>query len=124
MPMKYLTIEQRERLQKDLQDLSARLRSEIAEHRRLANHSQETDDDAVANLEGDLDVAELMRDAKELEDVEAALKRIHEPGFGVCADCEEEIAFTRLAASPAARRCIACQASHERRSGGGGAPRL
>jgi len=122
--MKYLTIEQRERLQKDLRDLAARLHSEIAEHRKLANHSQETDDDAVADLEGDLDIADLTRDTKELEAVDAALKRIHEPGFGVCADCEEEIPFTRLAASPASTRCVACQARHERATGGGAAPRL
>lgn len=122
--MKYLTIEQRERLQKELQDLAARLRSEIAAHRKLANHSQETDDDAVADLEGDLDIADLTRDAKELEAVEAALKRIHEPGFGVCAACEEEIPFTRLAASPASPRCVACQAKHERASGAASAPRL
>lgn len=121
--MKYLTIEQRERLQKDLDALATRLRSEIAEHRKLANHSQETDDDAVADLEGDLDIADLTRDAKELEAVEAALKRIHEPGFGVCADCDEEIPFTRLAASPASTRCVACQAKHERATGGT-APRL
>lgn len=122
--MKYLTIEQRERLQKDLQALASRLRSEIAAHRKLANHSQETDDDAVADLEGDLDIAELERDAQELEAVEAALKRIHEPGFGVCADCEEEIPFTRLAASPASARCVPCQAKHERASGSAPAPRL
>lgn len=122
--MKYLTIEQRERLQKDLQALASRLRSEIAAQRKLANHSQETDDDAVADLEGDLDIAELERDAQELEAVEAALKRIHEPGFGVCADCEEEIPFTRLAASPASARCVPCQAKHERASGSAPAPRL
>jgi DnaK suppressor protein len=122
--MKYLTIEQRERLHKDLQDLATRLRSEIAEHRKLANHSQETDDDAVADLEGDLDIADLERDAKELEAVEAALKRIHEPGFGVCADCGEEVPFTRLAASPASMRCVSCQAKRERASGSAPAPRL
>lgn len=122
--MKYLTIEQRERLQQDLQNLAARLRSEIAEHRKLANHSHETDDDAVADLEGDLDIADLTRDTKELQAVEAALKRIHEPGFGVCADCEEEVPFTRLAANPAATRCVPCQAKHEHATGGGRAPRL
>ncbi len=122
--MKYLTIEQRERLQAQLQGLAARLRAEIAEHRRLANHRQETDDDAVADLEGDLDIADLERDVKELASVEAALARIHEPGFGTCADCEEEIAFTRLAANPAATRCVPCQAKHERATGGGSAPRL
>lgn len=122
--MKYLTIEQRERLQKDLNALAARLRSEIAAHRKLANHSQETDDDAVADLEGDLDIADLERDVKELAAVERALTRIHEPGFGVCADCGEEIAFTRLAANPAATRCVPCQAKHERATGGGSAPRL
>lgn len=122
--MKYLTIEQRERLQQELQALAARLRGEIAEHRNLANHSQETDDDAVADLEADLDIADLERDAKELEAVQAALMRIHEPGFGVCASCEEEIPFTRLAANPAATRCIACQAAHERATGAARAPRL
>lgn len=122
--MKYLTIEQRERLQRELQDLASRLRSEIGAHRKLANHSQETDDDAVADLEGDLDIADLERDAKELEAVEAALKRIHEPAFGVCADCGDEIPFTRLAASPAATRCVSCQAAHERATGSARAPRL
>lgn len=122
--MKYLTIEQRERLRSQLQDLAVRLRAEIAEHRKLANHSQETDDDAVADLEGDLDIADLTRDTKELEAVEGALKRIHEPGFGVCADCADEIPFTRLAASPASTRCVPCQAKHERATGGGSAPRL
>lgn len=122
--MKYLTIEQRERLRKELQATAARLRSEIAAHRKLANHSQETDDDAVADLEGDIEIAELERDAKELEAVERALARLHEPGFGICAECDEEIPFSRLAASPAATRCVACQAKHERATGGGTAPRL
>ncbi|MGQ0509766.1 MAG: TraR/DksA family transcriptional regulator [Betaproteobacteria bacterium] len=122
--MKYLTIEQRERLQRDLQNLAERLRAEFAGRRKLANHSQETDDDAVADLEGDLDIADLERDAKALEAVEAALKRIHEPGFGVCADCEEDIPFARLAANPASMRCIACQTKHERATGAALAPKL
>jgi RNA polymerase-binding transcription factor DksA len=41
--------------------------------------------------------------------VERALERLHEPEYGVCADCGEDIPYARLAASPFATRCTACQ---------------
>jgi DnaK suppressor protein len=39
--------------------------------------------------------------------------------FGLCADCEEEIAPKRLALIPYASRCAACQAKAEPRLGAG-----
>lgn len=37
-----------------------------------------------------------------------ALARIDEPGFGLCEECDEEIALNRLLAMPEATLCIHC----------------
>jgi len=44
-----------------------------------------------------------------LHEVEDALERIADGSYGTCIDCEEPIAEKRLAARPAAPRCIPCQ---------------
>lgn len=116
--MRYLTLEQREKLQVWLKLRAAVLRREITEALRgsgseaaigLANHLEEADDEAVADLETATEVAEIERDVRELREVERALERLHEPEYGVCADCGEDIPYARLAASPFATRCTACQ---------------
>jgi len=121
--VRYLTIEQRETLQSWLNFRAAVLRREIAVALRrsgneqamsLANHLEEIDDQAVADLESGIEIAEIERDVRELREVEGALGRLHEPEYGVCADCGSEIPFSRLSASPTATRCIACQRRAER----------
>lgn len=121
--MRYLTIEQRETLQSWLNFRAAVLRREIAAALRrsgneravsLANHLEEIDDEAVADLESSIEIAEIERDVRELREVERALARLHEPEYGVCADCGSEIPFSRLSASPTATRCITCQRRAER----------
>jgi RNA polymerase-binding transcription factor len=123
--MRYLTIEQREALQRQLGERARDLRGEIAASLRrsgldavvrLANHLEEIDDDAVADLESSIEIAEIERDVRELREVEGALKRLHEPEYGVCVDCGADIPFSRLSASPSATRCIACQRGVEERS--------
>ena len=99
--MRYFTIEQRESLQRQLEARAAALREEVGE-------------DVGADLNAEPEAAALERDVEELRAVEAALARIHQPDFGLCVDCGGEIPFSRLAASPVANRCIACQARHER----------
>lgn len=51
--------------------------------------------------------------AAELARIEAALRRIEETPdeFGLCLECEEEIAEGRLAAMPFVERCVECQAA-------------
>ena len=75
--MHYFTLEQRETLQRELEQRAAALR---------------------AASEGE-----------ELRAVESALARLHQPEFGVCVDCEADIPFARLQASPTALRCPACE---------------
>jgi RNA polymerase-binding transcription factor len=127
----YFTIAQREALQAQLERRGAELREEIAAALRatggeraegLANHLEEIDDQPVADLESAIEIAALEREVRELREIEAARRRLHEPDFGLCADCEAEIPYTRLSANPTALRCVACQTLRER--GAAPSPRL
>jgi RNA polymerase-binding transcription factor DksA len=55
-------------------------------------------------------LAELMRERSAEPGMEAALKRVHTPGFGVCESCEADIPFAQLRANPLLTRCPRCQA--------------
>lgn len=46
-----------------------------------------------------------------LAEVETALRKLDEGGYGVCEGCGNEIQPARLEAMPAARFCIACASS-------------
>ncbi len=96
----YFTIQQRETLQRQLEERAAVLREEIGEESR-------------ADLNSEPEAAELELDVAELRAVEASLARLHEPDFGLCVDCDAEIPYARLSANPTAIRCLACQTQHE-----------
>ena len=123
-----LTPEQREELEKSLNARADVLRSAAAEAldqpgdgtRALVNHSEETDDDAIVDLESALDVAALERDSLELRAIEAALARLHTSTYGECVECASNIPFARLQATPTAIRCTPCQSIHERTHAGTG----
>ena len=51
----------------------------------------------------------LERGSKNLTQIDVAIKRIDRGEFGMCLDCEEEIAPKRLAALPWAAYCLHCQ---------------
>ena len=53
-------------------------------------------------------VALLAQARQRLADVDAALARRAEGGYGVCERCGRPIGAERLAARPAARTCISC----------------
>ncbi|CAA9224421.1 MAG: hypothetical protein AVDCRST_MAG52-680 [uncultured Blastococcus sp.] len=53
-------------------------------------------------------VALLDQARRRLADVDAALARRADGGYGTCESCGRSIAPERLAARPAARTCIAC----------------
>jgi DnaK suppressor protein len=48
-------------------------------------------------------------DLKLLREVEAALRRIEQSTYGVCAACDEPISAKRLEAVPWAKFCVRCQ---------------
>jgi DnaK suppressor protein len=59
--------------------------------------------------ERDLAICNIDRGSRQLRDVRAALRRIHDGSFGVCEECEEKIQPKRLIAIPWAPLCIHCQ---------------
>jgi DnaK suppressor protein len=50
-----------------------------------------------------------------LDKIEKALQKIEAGTFGVCEDCEEEIAAKRLEARPETTLCIQCKENQERK---------
>ena len=53
------------------------------------------------------------RRRQRLLDIEAALERINEDGYGDCFECGELIKPARLAADPTATLCISCAEAQE-----------
>jgi DnaK suppressor protein len=85
-------------------------------HREAITIEQSPDqlDEIQTASERDLAISQIDRQSKQLRDVRAALCRIRDGGFGICEQCEEDIAPKRLAAIPWASLCIVCQEAEER----------
>ena len=64
--------------------------------------------------ERDFAMEALDRESLRSREIRAALDRIDNGSFGICLNCEEEIAARRLAAVPWAALCIICQEVAER----------
>lgn len=99
--------------------LIAEIRADVARieddrHADLAGEVRDAGDESIAELIADIGIADLRRDAAELRDLDAALARITGGQYGVCVDCNENIALERLKAQPAAARCIRCQGLFEK----------
>ncbi len=50
----------------------------------------------------------------ELDEIDAAQKRLAAGTYGVCEGCGKPIPLTRLRALPTTRYCVPCQLDHER----------
>jgi DnaK suppressor protein len=64
--------------------------------------------------ERDFAMGVIDRDSLRLREIRAALQRIDDGTFGMCLNCEEEIAAKRMAAVPWTALCIVCQEAAER----------
>ena len=80
----------------------------------LANQTKITDDEGLADAAAEMDVAMVIRESHELQEIEAALARIGDGSYGSCSECGNGISHARLTANPVARRCLACQEKYER----------
>ena len=80
----------------------------------LAGQAPDPGDESVATLITDLGHADMGRDLSELRALEAALARLRDGSYGICAECGGDIGFERLRANPAAVRCVDCQRVHEK----------
>jgi DnaK suppressor protein len=66
-------------------------------------------DQAVGNNEVHIQLKLKQTDAKILQAIDDALRRIDQGTYGICRDCGEPIAAARLNAIPWTRVCISCK---------------
>jgi RNA polymerase-binding transcription factor DksA len=84
----------------------------------LAGQVHDLEEESVADLLVDLDLAIIDLHISEIREIDAALMRLARGGYGACTDCGEAIATERLRAQPAASRCSPCQSHFERNHAG------
>jgi DnaK suppressor protein len=94
------------------------LQAEVAEQGAFVAVSAEPGDDvdaASSVLRQDEALSCLRRECEELQAIEGALARMNAGQYGICTDCNKDIAVRRLEALPMAERCLSCQEKRERR---------
>ncbi|MFQ5507716.1 MAG: RNA polymerase-binding protein DksA [Leptospirillia bacterium] len=70
-------------------------------------------DQATAEQDQSLKIRMRSREQKLLVKIEEALERIAAGTYGICEECEEDIAFERLKARPVTTLCIDCKTEQE-----------
>ena len=81
----------------------------IVEAAGAANADDEHDPEGATIAFEREHVAALRSQAREhVAEIDAALRRLDEGGYGICARCGRPIAAGRLAARPTATMCVAC----------------
>ena len=109
--------------------LTAEFRQQLTAMRRSLAGTVATTDEELATLEaqqpsecaegaatgvvGDLLARLGGRERHELDEIDAAQRRLEAGVFGVCEGCHRAIPLARLRAVPTARRCATCQAREE-----------
>jgi DnaK suppressor protein len=117
----HLTAGQRALLEAALAQRQHQLDRRLAEHHdglTRVDHARELllqdgDDAPQRDNARTTDLAITDIETQELGAVSQALGRLHQPGFGVCSDCGEDIPFDRLKVEPWALRCVACESARE-----------
>ena len=94
------------------------LKSDSEHYIDLAGQVHDLEEESVADLLIDLDLAIIDMHVEEVRQIDAALMRLARGQYGVCADCADEIEAKRLQAQPIAMRCNPCQANFERNHAG------
>ncbi len=100
------------------------LKSDNEQYIALAGQVHDLEEQSVADLLVDVNLAVIDRHLVELREVEEALERIREGTYGRCIDTGEPIPLERLKAVPTAKRTEAAQEVYERTHAGAEAPSL
>ena len=80
----------------------------------LAGEVRDLENQSLADLLVDLDLADIDRHIQEIREIDASLIRIAGGSYGECIQCGGPIDKERLAALPTAQRCHRCQEFHEK----------
>lgn len=105
----------REALAAQRQRLLAVVQTTQAQMAEKSGDLADVSDRASEGFEDELDMGLMAIEAAQLEDIEAAIKRIDDGNYGICVDCGKLIPRKRLEVLPFARRCLACEGLAERK---------
>jgi RNA polymerase-binding protein DksA len=109
-------LEERGRVEAAIQNLHdenpGTLAEDAGEETAYDNHLADT---ATETYDRELDYTLEENSEHVLAEIEAALKRVEEGTYGICANCGKPVAVDRLDALPWATLCIDCQRDRERR---------
>jgi DnaK suppressor protein len=106
-------------MQAKLLEMRRQLLQDIEKERQLGRDVTKEggmDSYDLASEERDREISFLLsdRDREKLQAIQDALDRIEEGTYGICENCDSEIAEARLTALPFTRLCVACQAQEEK----------
>jgi DnaK suppressor protein len=88
-------------------------RSDNEGYAEIAGRVGDLEDQSLADLLVDVNLAEVTRDVQEIRAIERALRRIALGTYGICVSCGQPIERERLEAYPTANRCAVCQRAYE-----------
>lgn len=91
----------------------ALLAADEEQYIELAGLVHDLEEESVADLLVDINLASIDRHIRELQAVDAALLRISTGNYGSCIDCDSPIGYPRLKADPSVSRCLECQTKFE-----------
>jgi DnaK suppressor protein len=100
------------------------LRSDKEGYADIAGRVADLEDQSLADLLVDVNLAQVTRDVQEIRAIERSLKRVALGTYGICVSCGQPIERERLEACPTANRCAACQRAYEHDHRTGPTPRL
>ena len=105
----------RERLSAMKEEILREIESGIRQGRE-AGKDDGMDAYDLASEERDREISMILNDRErsKLKAIEDATERIDERTYGVCEECESDIAEGRLEAMPFTRLCVSCQAEREK----------
>ncbi|MBW4051737.1 MAG: TraR/DksA family transcriptional regulator [Proteobacteria bacterium] len=89
------------------------LRAQNEGYADIAGRVSDLEDQSLADLLVDVNLAEVTRDVGEIRDIERALRRMALGTYGTCVSCGQPIERERLEVYPTANRCASCQRAYE-----------
>ena len=105
--LRQLLLARRQEVQQQIGALLAQHRADQIRSREESVADTEDLSTQNSNTHQQLSILEV-RNQMRLQ-LDAALQRLEEGGYGLCEDCQKPISEERLKALPFARRCIDCQ---------------
>ncbi|HZE28934.1 MAG TPA: TraR/DksA C4-type zinc finger protein [Gaiellaceae bacterium] len=107
-------LEERKRAQGALEYLQQEDQGLLEDEREEIQSNNHLADDATSTYDRELDATLEGNEERALEAIDAALARIENGTYGICANCGEPIGTDRLEAVPWTTQCIDCKRKEER----------